>query len=80
MDAARPAAGAAHPLLELGDYSPDMLPSLLGALNRNGPADPLVASQGGDVLPLHQRPGRHPKGLAQIGRQAMGHPARNLLH
>ena len=67
MGAARPAAWASHPILELLDGAADATLTSRIALGIFDPADGLVARQGGDVAP---RVGRHlasTKALLEIG-------------
>ena len=54
VNAAYPATWPAHALLELRHYSPDVIIPGFLLLGQNGPADPLVAGQGGGVLPFGQ--------------------------
>ena len=67
MGAARPAAWASHPILELLDSAADTTLTSRIALGVFDPADELVASQGSDVAP---RVGRHlavTQALLEIG-------------
>jgi hypothetical protein len=52
MNAANPATGAAYPFFELRAYPLDMLLPGLQFLDRNNPADPLVAGERCDILPF----------------------------
>src|SRR3569833_2226330 len=71
MRAARPAAGPALALLELVARALDVVRPRLRLLHRLDPADPFVAGERGDVLPLGERGVVGDQHLAQIGRDLM---------
>lgn len=79
MLAPRPTAGPALALLQflLGSADPPLTSlDLLGILD---PADEFVPRQRRDVFPRRQRRGVVLQRCAQVGRQRVDYPARNLL-
>ena len=55
MRAARPATGPAHPLLQLRANPLDMLPPGFRLLHGDHPADPFIARERGNILPVCPR-------------------------
>src|SRR3569623_3133920 len=68
---AGPAAGPALALLELVARALDVMGPRLRLLHRLDPADPFVAGERGDVLPLGERGVVGDLHLAQLGRDLM---------
>ena len=79
MNAAIPAARAAHPFLEFRDDPINMLLPGLWCLDGYGPANPFIAGKWGEVFPGRERFGISRERLSQIRRQLMRYAARNLL-
>ncbi len=71
MRTAGPATGPAHAFFELGAHPFDMLPPCLVLLDGDGPADPLVARERGDVFPSCQCVCVGGERLAEIGGKVM---------
>ena len=54
MDTANPAAGTAHAFFELRDYARDVLCAGFRSFGKNGPANPFVSGERGNVFPFLQ--------------------------
>ena len=72
MRTTRPATRPAHSFLQLRAHPLHMLPPRLRFLHREYPADPFIARQRSNVLPLCPRRRIGNKGLAQIRRHRYG--------
>ena len=79
MNAAQPAAGAAHSFLELPGCPFYMVLSGFLLFDEGNPAEPLIAGQGGEIFPHLKRLGVRKQSLPQIGRKVVGDTARNNL-
>jgi len=75
MRAAGPAAGPPHTFLQLRADPLHVLSAGLRLLDREGPADPLVARERRDVLPLEPRRGVGQQGFAQVRRHRVDYAA-----
>ena len=72
MRTAGPAAGPALSFLRVDQHvSMDVLLSGFRLFDGDGPADPFVAGEGSNVLPLGSRLGISEKGLAQVWRNSV---------
>src|SRR5579863_9539626 len=75
MRATRPAAWSPHPLFKLRAHPFDMLPPCLIFLDRDGPADPLVARERGYVFPCRPCLRVRRERLLEISREVMYEPS-----
>src|ERR1700689_3927734 len=75
---AGPAARPAHSVFQLGTNSLDMLPARFRLLDGDGPTDPFVARERGDIFPLRPGFGIGNKSFAQIGRNAVDYAGGEL--
>jgi len=71
MRTARPAARPPHPFFELRADPFDMLAPCLIFLDRDGPADPLVARERGYIFPSRECPQVGCERLSEISRKVM---------
>lgn len=78
MRATRPATRPAYSFFQLRAHSLDVLHSGFRLLDGDNPADPFIAGERGNVLPLCQRGGVGNQGFSQIRWQAMDHACGEL--
>ena len=78
MRTTRPATRPAHSLFQLRAHPLDVLPSCLRLLDGDRPADPFIARQRSNILPLLPRRRVGNQRLPQILRHAMHHPGGQL--